>query len=65
MLGFQFIWFDRPGDAWITDETVYEFYIESEAFTGWVEKPLFWNSLGKATADDGSDMFWAVASEMD
>lgn len=46
MLGFVFR-NGRDMNAMITDENIAEVYVESKPFTGWLEKPEFWERIGK------------------
>jgi hypothetical protein len=40
------IHFQHAEDGMITDESETDIFIESDFYTGWMPKPVFWESLG-------------------
>lgn len=58
LLGFRFRLGSDPA-AIITDENIAEVFIESGPFTGWIDKPEFYERIGK----DGGGNYYLAAKD--
>lgn len=46
LLGTEIVFEDNDTPGMITDENECEIYVESELFTGWMSKAVFWELSG-------------------
>jgi hypothetical protein len=47
LLGTEIIFEENDAIGMITDENECEVFIESELFTGWMSKAMFWDQCGE------------------